>query len=394
MLISRQADGRKLSQVGTAPNLVRDHNERSFLSLLRANGPMAGAVVAKAVGVSAQTASVILRDLEDRGFVEKHDPIKGKVGKPLVPYGLRADGAYSIGFRLGRRRAEITLLNFHGDTLWQTAIEYPYPTPDAINQFVHSTLQGILTDGTCPEPDRIVGIGVAAPAELWNWLEGLGAPREKADLWRNYDFYDAFGAFTDLPIFVGNDVNYSAAGELTFGIGKSLRSFGYFYIGAFVGGAVVLDGHVYHGSRGNAGAFGSMPTGDISKPNHQLIADASIYRLERKLSLLREGPVNLRSNPLLWAEHKQEVTAWLTDAAPSLAKAIVSVAAVLDLSDFVLDGVFPGAVRQEALALVGEALDRIDTQGLYPIKLHEGQLGPASGVRGAGYQAVLASLLN
>lgn len=381
-------------QTGTNATFVRDHNERSFLTLLRTQGPMAGASVAKAVGVSAQTASVILRSLEDRGLVEKHSPVKGKVGKPQVPYGLCAEGAYSIGFRLGRRRADITLLNFLGDVIWDTSLQYPYPTPETINHFVSGALDSITSEGHCPEPERIVGIGVAAPFELWNWLEGLGAPKEKADLWRDLHFVDAFADFTDLPVFVGNDVNLSAGGELTFGIGQSLDSFGYFYMGAFIGGAVVIDGQVFHGARGNAGAFGSMPTGDIRKPNHQLIAEASIYRLEQQLSAKRGRRVNLRSDPELWAEHEDDVAAWLEEAATGMAKAIVNVAAVLDMSNFVVDGVFPATVRNQSVTLINRALDLIDQQGLFDVRVHEGTLGHASGVRGAGYQPILKTLFN
>ncbi|MEL6573738.1 MAG: ROK family transcriptional regulator [Pseudomonadota bacterium] len=394
MLHAGQTGTPRGSQTGTNATLVRDHNERSVLTLLRTQGPMAGASVAKATGVSAQTASVILRSLEDRGLVEKHAPVKGKVGKPKVPYGLRAEGAYSVGFRLGRRSADLTLLNFHGETIWETSLQYPFPMPEVIDQFVSGALTEIVSNGYCPEPDRIVGIGVAAPFELWNWLEGLGAPKEKADLWRDQNFVDAFSAFTDLPVFVENDVNLSAGGELAFGIGQSLQSFGYFYIGAFIGGAVVIDRQVYHGLRGNAGAFGSMPTGDTRKTNHQLIAEASIYRLEKHLSAQRGSLVNLRRTPGLWGKHADDVTVWLEEAAPGLAKAIVNVAAVLDFSDFVVDGVFPGPVRTQSIALINRALQQIDQQGLFEIRVHEGTLGPASGVRGAGYQPILKTLFN
>ncbi len=62
------------------------------------------------------------------------------------------------------------------------------------------------------------------------------------------------------------------------------RDFIYFYIGAFAGGGVVLNGSLYSGQSGNAGALGSMPVpGPAGKPT-QLIDVASIAILEQALN--------------------------------------------------------------------------------------------------------------
>nr|WP_284438332.1 ROK family transcriptional regulator [Thalassococcus arenae] len=365
-----------------------------MLTLLRNMGPSSGASIAKGLGVSAQTASVILRSLEESGFVERLDPVKGKVGKPQVPYALRADGAYSVGLRLGRRSAELTLVNLLGEPVWDSVIRYPYPTPIAIDDFVRDGLDEIAGAGHCPDMTRVAGIGVAAPFELWNWLEGLGAPKDSADLWRDHAFEDAFAAFTDLPVFVGNDVNLAAAGEVMFGVGRDLTDFAYFYLGAFVGGAVVLDGRVMQGGRGNAGAFGSIPVGDTGRPDHQLIHQASIYRLERQMAAALGRPVNLRAEERLWFDRETEVRAWLETAATGLAQAIVAVAAVLDVSDVVLDGVLPPVFRTRARAMVEAEIARIDQQGLNAIRVHEGCLGERSGALGAAYQPILVRIFS
>ncbi|MEM9140366.1 MAG: MarR family transcriptional regulator [Pseudomonadota bacterium] len=64
------------------PTMLLNHNERAVLSMLRDRGPTASAEIAKTLNVSAQTASVIVRALEDQGVITKLPPIKGRVGKP------------------------------------------------------------------------------------------------------------------------------------------------------------------------------------------------------------------------------------------------------------------------------------------------------------------------
>jgi len=93
--------------------------------------------------------------------------------------------------------------------------------------------------------------------------------------------------FARWPVRLCNDATSACAAELTFGVGASYRNFAYFYVGTFIGGGIVLNGSLFPGRSGNAGALGSMPimrrepNGDASL--QQLIRTASIYRLERRL---------------------------------------------------------------------------------------------------------------
>jgi glucokinase len=61
-----------------------------------------------------------------------------------------------------------------------------------------------------------------------------------------------------LPVFADNDANCAAAGELMFGTGKGYDSFVMITLGAGVGGALVLEGRVFRGTRGLAGEIGHL----------------------------------------------------------------------------------------------------------------------------------------
>ena len=61
-----------------------------------------------------------------------------------------------------------------------------------------------------------------------------------------------------LPVFADNDANCAAAGELKFGVGVGYDSFVMITLGAGVGGALVLEGRVFRGSRGLAGEIGHL----------------------------------------------------------------------------------------------------------------------------------------
>ena len=61
-----------------------------------------------------------------------------------------------------------------------------------------------------------------------------------------------------LPVFIDNDVKAAALAELRCGAGRGFRHMICIAVGTFIGGAVVIDGRVVHGSKGLAGHVGQL----------------------------------------------------------------------------------------------------------------------------------------
>ncbi len=364
---------------------LRSRNERAILTALRNSGLLASAEIAKTLDLSAQTASVITRSLAADGLLQKEDPVKGKVGKPQTPFSLSPDGAFAFGLLIGRRGADLVMMDLTGGVRQRRTIEYPYPTPQLIEDFALSKIAEATATLKSGLRDRVVGLCVAAPFELWNWLDGLGAPKDEAESWRGYDLQTGLSEITGLSVSVFNDVNLACNAELVFGAGSDLSDFAYFFVGSFIGGGIVLRGQVFHGANQNAGALGSIPVGPVDDPKHQLIHQASLYTLERMLADRSGHPVNFRSDPSVWNGYPDLVDLWIDQTARAIAQAAVSVIAVLDVSTVVVDGGFPPNVRSRLVEKINVALPDIDRQGLRPFRVIEGRLGRSAGALGAAY---------
>jgi predicted NBD/HSP70 family sugar kinase len=193
-----------------------------------------------------------------------------------------------------------------------------------------------------------------------------------------------------LPVITGNDVTLACAAEHVFGRGRVHRDFAYFFVGAFIGGGIVLGGQVRAGPSGNAGAFGTIPVRDPREPNHQLIQNASIYRLEE---LLEEHNIQsdvLRVENADWRGFPDILDEWLEETAHHMAIGCVAVCSVLDFEQIFVDGVFPRWVQTRLIQKITEELDSIDTQGIAVPIIFPGELGVNAGAVGAAYQPMLS----
>lgn len=368
---------------GTNQSGMRDHNERLVLSLVRQHGSLAKSDIARMTGLSAQTVSVIMRELEDDGLLLRQAPQRGKIGQPSIPMALNPDGAYFIGLKIGRRSAELVLIDFLGKVRAAEQLSYRYPTPRETVAFVASGMEKLRASLDAGREKRIAGLGIAMPFELWNWVDTAGAPRQIMDEWRHRDVRTDVQALCDFPVYLQNDATSACGAELVFGQSNGLRDFVYFYIGAFAGGGVVLDGRLYSGPTGNAGALGSMLVSGPGGKQAQLIDIASVAVLEKELNAQGIEAPHLWTSPEDWGELGPTLDGWISRAADALAHAIISATSVIDFEAAVIDGWMPVSVRGKLVDAVRKAIGGIDAEGLTVPKVHEGTVGVHARALGA-----------
>ena len=387
-----QSEVRSLSG-GVNQQGVRDHNERLILSMIQRHGALPGSDLARRAGLSPQTVSVILRGLENDGFLQRGHPQRGRVGKPSIPMGLAAGGVYSFGLKIGRRSADLVLADFHGVVRGQMQTTYRYPLPETVFGFLRKGLLQLSQGMSDAEVSRIAGIGVAQPFEMWNWHETIGAPAADLAVWRDIDFAAEVARFSPLPVFLENDATAACRAEHVYGRGREFRDFAYFFVGSFIGGGIVLNNSVFEGATGNAGAFGSLPARRPDGTDCQLIDTASIYLLEAELAKSGLDPALLWAQPQNWTGFPDLLDRWIESAATSLARAALTVSAVIDFEAVLIDGGFPGTVREALVLRVRDALARLDIRGLNIPRIEGGQVGGNARALGAACGPVFSLYL-
>jgi len=366
---------------------VRAYNERLVLALVRRHGAMARVDIARKTGLSAQTISVIIRELEKDGLITQGERVRGRVGQPSMPMRLAADGVFSFGLKIGRRSAEIILMDFLGQIRQRRHITYAWPVPDKIRTFAFDSIDEFTAALDADKRDRIAGLGIALPFELWNWVEEVGAPAADMNAWLDADLINDFGSSLPFPVFLQNDGTAACGAELTFGRGPEFTDFVYFSIGSFIGGGVVLNNTLYPGRTGNAGALGSMPMrmreADDKREASQLIDTASLFVLERMLREQNISSEDLWLSPEQWPDFGPLLDEWIALAARGLAHAAVAATTVIDFPAAIIDGWLPTDIRQKIVEATKIELRRIDLQGISAPEIVEGKVGVHGKAMGA-----------
>ena len=356
---------------------VRLYNERLLLSLVRRFGPLSKIEVARLTGLSVQSTSAIMNRLQADGLLKREAPLRGRVGQPTIPMSLDPEGAYSFGLKIGRRSADLVLIDFRGAVRRRAHRTFAFPTPPMILDFVQTSLPRLADALTDAQRRRVAGLGVASPFQLWTWEAEIGAPPGAMDAWRNFDVEREIAAVCPYAVTLCNDATAACAAEFFFGRGWRHRDFLYFFIGAFLGGGLVLDGALWPGRTGNAGALGSMPVVAKSDANGapQLIACASIYQLERHLERARVDASSIWATPDAWAEFGTHLENWIEEVASALAYACAAAISVIDFEAIVIDGAMPAAVRDRLTARTADVFSGLDRRGLSDVDIVPGTIG-------------------
>ncbi len=378
---------------GANQSRVRAYNERLVLSLVRRHGALPKSQIARRSGLSAQTVTVIMRSLEADGLLLRGEPQRGRVGQPSIPMSLDPEGAFSIGLKIGRRSAELVLIDFTGSLRASLRRVYSYPTPDEILRFAVAGITKLCKTLGSRKTPRVAGVGISMPFELWSWAEKFDVPTEEMLAWKHLAFGEELASQCGLPVYVLNDATSACGAELAFGRGSQMSDFVYFFVGTFVGGGIVINNALFSGRSGNAGALGTMPVPDADGNASQLIDHSSVYGLEQMIIAKGKDPSPLWEKPDDWSIFSEELDEWSGTAAGKLAWAIVASCTVIDFSAAIIDGAFSDDLREQLVRRTSAALDAFDLQGIRRPQILPGTIGRGARAVGGAGQPLLARYL-
>jgi len=353
---------------------VRAYNDRLVLTLIRKSGQIPKIGIARATGLSPTAVSAIVNKLEKNKLVKREKLERGRVGQPSIPFSINPGGAYSLGLKIGRRSAELVLIDFLGSVIGLELLEYKFPKRADIVQFTRQSGLRLLATLSESSRKRVVGLGVAMPNEIWKWEQPFSTQQIDLQEWADETHFDELAENLKLPVFLMNDATAACGAELTLNQALTDGSFLYFFVGWFIGGGVVLDNKLYFGQTNNAGALGSMLVNSKQGESKQLVYVSSIHTLEQKL-VAAGATSELKLDENDWRSYDAVICEWIEEAAYGIAQACAAGKAIIDIDKVIIDGAMPLDIRKRIYSETIKQYRVLDTTGMNKMDFLEGQIG-------------------
>ena len=334
-------------------------NERKLLNIVRKHGVMPRHKIVEHMDVSVQAVGQIVRRLDSYQLLTHHKAVTVGLGQPPKPMSINADGAFSVGIKIGRRHTDVLLVDLLGKVRERHSVSYAFPVARDLLVEIERHLVRIQAQ-LAQDNKNLIGIGIAMPFAIGGWHKLLGLSDAQADEWNALDITAAVQAMTPCPVKLAKDTAAACIAELLNGQGQHCQNFLYLFVDTFIGGSVVSQGRLLESTHGNAGAVASIPM-SVHQPQDQLLGHASLWELEKK---------------------PEQTEAWLGWASCALAFAIVSGTAFLDTDAVVIDGSMPPELLEKLIAQTDAALIEFNWEGLWQPKLLKGLVGSDAGAIG------------
>ena len=192
-----------------------------------------------------------------------------------------------------------------------------------------------------------------------------------------------------VPVAVENDVNAAALGEAVYGAGKEFSSFLCLTYGTGVGGAIIENKAVYHGSSFSAAEFGAIVTHSEDKLNGSDFYDGCYERYASTTGLVKmaqEYDPSLDSGRKIFARPEDPaiqkiLNRWVDEIMLGLS----SLTHIFNPGCIILGG---GIMSQPLiLEMIRERVNRFIMPSYAHVQIKSAALGNSAGLLGANYLA-------
>lgn len=286
-----------------------------------------------------------------------------------------------IGVDIGGTAIKLGRFTAAGETLQTLTIPTPQPAnPENVLQAVKRSINQL-------DPEQIaqaIGIGTPGPADPTGRIARLAINLED---WVDIHAADWIESHLGKPCTIANDANCAGLGESWLGAGRLLSDFILLTLGTGVGGAIILDHHLFTGPRGSAGELGSMSfnpdghpcnSGNPGSLEQQLCISAIVrrtgYTPEDLSKLARQGDPDALA---FWKTYGRD-----------LGIAATSLIYILTPEAIVIGGGISASSEYFFPAALKEIHDRVNAPSRGTVQLLRAELGNWAGSIGAARLAL------
>jgi glucokinase len=306
---------------------------------------------------------------------------------------------YAVGVDLGGTNIKIGIVSQKGKLIKKTSVKsFADRGPQAVIDQIKKGIYEILEKNKL----NIEGIGIGSPGVV-SIKKGTVENPPNFPGWNKINLGKFIESEFKKNVWIENDANAAAIGEMIFGAGKKYESFIMITLGTGVGGGVVFNKKIFRGEYGAAGEIGHM-TIDYKGPQCNCGAIGCIEAFVGNNYLIRRVKEDLKGNnqTIIWqliendieklspiiiqqAAEKEDPFAKMVihNMGLHIGAALASVSNLLDISTFIIGGGVAG-FGEPLLKSIGSSLTaRVLTPLKKRVRILPAKLKNNAGIKGA-----------
>jgi glucokinase len=306
---------------------------------------------------------------------------------------------FTVGVDLGGTTIKVGLVDEKGKIVKKVSSDSNSSKgPEAVIKQIKKGIEEVIKGNR----EKILGIGIGAPGAV-KLKKGTVENPPNFPGWGKVHLGNILQKEFDCDVYVENDANAAAIGELIYGAGKYYKNFIMITLGTGVGGGIIIDKKIYRGDTGIAGELGHI-TIDSSGPKCKcgsigcieayigkdyLIERTKIKLKERNDSILLKltnGNLNLLTPKLIQSAVEQGddfSKSVVVDTGTKLGYALASAVHVLDIATIIIGGGIAGFGKLLFDAVESSLKERVMKSFRDRITVKPAKLKNEAGIKGA-----------
>ncbi len=287
--------------------MILKDNTANISRILRAvwlNKGISRVEISRILDLDKSTITNIVSKLLEIGIIKilaegKSSPTGGR--KPIF-LSINNDFGCILGFEIQPDNYKVAIINLEGEIIKIKKGNLNYNKNNFIPQILEQ-VNSIKKELKLP----LIGVGIGLSGII-NSDDGIIYKSIPLDIKEDFQFYEKISKELDIPIFLENDANCTAWGELLINRKENLKNFICILIefrekeiikkgmsGIAVGIGFVVDGKVYYGSNYTAGEFRSIFINGLSH-NQFSLSDDEIINVNNDRGIFNKFLKELASN--------------------------------------------------------------------------------------------------
>lgn len=281
-----------------------------------------------------------------------------------------------IGIDLGGTAIKSGQFLRDGTCLKSLTIATPQPsTPKTVLRAMVEAIEQLKLHRTC----HALGVGTPGPADAQGRIAKVAI---NLSGWQDIPLADWLEIETGLPTTIANDANCAGLGEAWLGAGKNFKNLILLTLGTGVGGAIILDGHLFTGHLGTAGELGLITLNSNGPPcnsgNYGSLEQYTSVQAIRRMT--QKEPIELGQ---LAARGNREALEFWKDYGCLLGAGLASLIYILTPEAVVIGGGVSASTPYFFPAALSEIERRVLPSSREGLQLIPAELGNQAGMVGA-----------